>query len=364
MEKSNGQQLIDRLAAWFQAYLYLPNADVALVLALWAVGSWTFDHFFTWPYLAVTASVKGAGKSRTLKLLRLVCRGSFLGVGPSPAFVLRKILATNGHFTLLWDEAEAASSDRKSFLSEVLNSGYQRGDTIGKARGPIETIEYPAYCPKAFALIGDTTGTVRDRSIVLTMERGNPPTEFLPEVVTGQGEALTVAIQDVLGASDIVPSALPPAWLDTRDREIWGAMFGLAVWLKLDKATMDHLTRFAADNVAGKTAPARRNTSYEDEDAVVDARYGERAMNDLLSVLREGEKAIFSAVAVKRMRELPMGPWRTFRGEGLNPVMLAGLVSRFGCQSRVVRMEAGRKGKQLNGYSAADIRASVPKGGL
>lgn len=357
--KSAGQRLVERLEAWFAGYLALVDRDVALILALWAVGSWCFDKFYSWPYLSVTASVKGAGKSRVLELLEGVCRGAFLSTEPTPAYVLRKAAIMRQHFTLLWDEAEAATSDKKGFLSAVLNSGYRHGQTIGRAKGTDEIVEYPSYFPKAFGLIGDPTGTVRDRSIVITMVRGNAPKEYLPQVVEGEAGLLKAEIERVLshGTSDVAASM--PAWLDARDREIWGSMLGLAEWLKLDKATMGRLERWAADNVASKTAPARKNTSYESEDDAITLAYGERALRDLRSVLRDGEKNILSAEAVKRMRDIPTGPWRAFRGDGLDQNSLCKLIKRFGVKSVSVQMGHGRDGRKVGqGFTAKDIKAS------
>lgn len=365
-----GQAMVQRVADWFGSYLFLSDPDVGLVLALWSVGSWCFEQFYSWPYLAVTANVKGAGKTRVLELIQPLARNALLSASPTPAFVLREAKNAGGHFTLLWDEAEAAASDAKSFLSEVLNSGYRRGQVIGRAKGPDETVKYPSYFPKAFALIGDTTGTVRDRSIVLTMERGNATREFDPEVVEGEAARLLMEMQAVLGQGSSSVAAAPPAWLDTRDREIWGSVFGLAQWLGLDGETMARLERFAADNVASKTAPKRRTTSYEDEDKVISDKYAQRALNDLLSVLEaapangnKGERSLATAEAVAGMLAIPTAPWRMFRGVGLNAITLAGLVSRFGVKPQSISVGSGRKERRvLQGYKLSNVRASAGGG--
>jgi hypothetical protein len=326
---------------------------------LWAIGSWVFDRFYTWPYLAVTAATKGAGKSRVLELLQPLTRNSLLSTAPTPAYVLRKAAGLGGHFTLLWDEAEAATSDKKGFLSEVLNSGYRRGQTIGRAKGPDDIVEYPAYFPKAFALIGDPTDTVRDRSIVITMERGNASREYVPEVINGEATALAEQIKQTLSQGSPDVFADPPTWLDARDREIWGSMFGLAKWLKLDAHTFERLQRFAADNVASKTAPRRRHTVVESEDNVINDLYSQRAVRDLLAAFRDGEDRLPTAVAVERMRDIPTAPWRQFRGVGLNPITLSDLVSRHGIQPKSIQFGKGRKERKvLQGYYRADVQAS------
>jgi hypothetical protein len=50
--------------------------------------------------------------------------------------------------------------------------------------------------------------------------------------------------------------------------------------------------------------------------------------------------------AVERMRELPTGPWRTFKGAGLTENKLADLLSTFGVHSGKVRMVRGKGARQ------------------
>src|SRR5882724_5202456 len=118
MAKSDGQKLVERIAEWMGGYLSTGDTELGLVLALWSIGSWVTERFYSWPYLAVTASTKGAGKTRVLELLKPLCQNALLTVNPSPAGVLREIRNTNGKFTLLWDEAEPRTN---KFFEEVLN---------------------------------------------------------------------------------------------------------------------------------------------------------------------------------------------------------------------------------------------------
>jgi hypothetical protein len=108
----------------------------------------------------------------------------------------------------------------------------------------------------------------------------------------------------------------------------------------------------AADNAASKTAPKRRCLDVESDEDATQSTYAQRAITDLRRVLRVGERAIFSAVAVERMRGLADGPWRTLRGVGLDPVMLAGLIARAGVTPTTVKIA----GKALKGYKASDLQ--------
>jgi hypothetical protein len=249
----------------------------------------------------------------------------------------------------LWDEAEPRSN---KFFEEVLNSGYRKGSVILKAQGEL-SVKWPSYCPKAFALIGDPAPTVRSRCIVVDMVRGNARREFVPEIVEGEAGLIAHEIQAVLSEGGSTVTAAPPTWLDTRDREVWASMLGLAVWLGLDKATMTRIENWAAKSVALKANPARRNESHESEEDTITAQYAERAMRDLVAVMA-GHRARFSEDVVKAMRELPRSPWGVFRG-GLTPDMLASLVSRFGVKPRQTKI----KGKNLRGYQGKDVLASA-----
>lgn len=357
MEKSQGQLLVEKLEKWFAGYLHTVSPDLPLVLALWAIGSHVMLRFYSWPYLVVTAATKGAGKSRVLELLKPVVLNGFKGVSPSPAFVLRELRKTAQRFTLLWDEAEAsASSDGKSFFSEVMNSGNRKGDEIGRALGSDDTVRYPAYCAKAFALIGDVTGTIDERSIRAEMVRGNAAREFDYEVVAAESAAIHSAVTDFLATMPDGPlRAAPPAAFDARDREVWGAMFGLAAWLGLDAKTMKRLHRYAAADVVAKKGPRRRITQGESAEIAIEAAYAERALKDLASVFRDGEVAVPSVEVVRRMMEIDLGPWRAFKGKGLDPISLAGLVLRFGLEPAVIQFKAA-SGKRADRVSARAYR--------
>jgi len=343
VEKSNGQKLLEAVASWISGYVATGDKDLPLVLALWCVGSWVFDRFYAWPFLAVTAAVKGAGKSRVLELVRLLVRRPWKGVGPSPAFILRRIAEADGRCSQLWDEAETRGN---KFFSEVINSGYRRGDTIGRASGASGTVEYRSYSVWAFALIGDLDETARGRSIVMTLERGRPAREYLPEVAEHEGQVLSGQIQAVLSTGEHAIGPVFSERLDARDREIWGSMLGLANWLGCDVAMMARLENWAINQAAVKTEPRRRNEIHEDEQAVVTLAYGERAVRDVMALFVG--RAMFSADIVGRLRA--MSPWGVFRG-GLTAEMLASLVSRHGLAPRTVKVA----GKALKGYQRADV---------
>ena len=361
--KTAGQSVVERIEGWISGYMVLGDG-LALVAALWAVHTWVFHMFDATPYLCVNAATKGAGKTRLLELLSMIAQNGRRFGDMTPASLFRGLKLWNGKMSIFFDESEKLSSAAAGVMRSVMNTGYRRGQVVTRAtpNGGVE--DFPVFCPKSFALIGDVNSTLRDRSIVLTLERGVPAREFDWATAEGEAAAIVEAIKAMFAGVPGV-GAVAPSFLSGRDKEIWSTLFGLASALGLDKAMMDRLTVVAADLAALKTAPAKRYTEADraaDEAAAQDATYGERALRDLASVIGEGEPGIFSAVAVERLKAIPTSGWRTFRGLGLNEVMLAGLVSRFGVQTKNVRMIKGKgakAAKMLKGYSAADVRASV-----
>ena len=178
-----GCALIAELESYIRSYVTLAESSYALVIALWLMATHIWPAFDAFPYLVVTSATKRSGKTRLLELLSFVASNSRLVAHISPAALYRTIDAEKP--TLLVDEAEMFSSAKSEFRS-LLNTGYRRGQTVKRHDGDYET-----YCPKAFALIGDVHDTLRDRSIVIEMMRGEAARRFVYAVAKEQGAALS-----------------------------------------------------------------------------------------------------------------------------------------------------------------------------
>jgi hypothetical protein len=76
--------------------------------------------------------------------------------------------------------------------------------------------------------------------------------------------------------------------------------------------------------------------------------------------------------AIPALRDLPTGPWRAFRGEGLKPniegsMMLASLLEPFGVRPRTIRLRPksqGANGSTAKGYVLADLIEAAQKTGV
>lgn len=359
--QANLRGMVKEVEEWFASYMAFPDPDLALVVALWSVGTWVFNHLYVYPYLVITARTKGAGKTTLLKLVARIALNGWLTTAATPPNILQRLKDKDGLMTLCFDEAETTSSEAKSFMSQVLNSGYEAGSTIARMRGTTQVI-YPSYCPKAFSMIGSTASTVQDRSVIAVLERKNAPRDLMPWIADDEANILRTKIQRTIETcllkSDI--KHVMPDHLETRDRQIWSALFGLAHAFALPSSAVGRLVRFSADNCEFKRGP---KLAALDEDAEKDANlrmYARKALADTLRVLRDGEKTIFSAVLVERLKSLNDAPWRVYQGNGLDQILLSHLLAKAGIAPTTVRQQgAGREGKPAKGYKVAELRKAA-----
>jgi hypothetical protein len=335
-----GCALIAEVESYIRSYVTLSETSYTLVIALWVVATFIWTAFDAFPYLVVTSATKRSGKTRLLELISFVASNSRLFTDISPAALYHTIDVEKP--TLLLDEAEMFSSAKSEYRS-LLNTGYRRGQTVKRHDG-----EYETYCPKAFALIGDVHDTLRDRSIVIEMRRGEAARRFVYAIAKEQGAALREIINATVSLkaeeiTDAVRKFEGLSFLTDRDEEIWSPLFILCRLICPDR--IDELTRAAADISAAKTARARRYSELGDqEDKMQDEEYAVRLLRDMLYVIGD-QKQITTQEAIPKLREIPTSPWRRFRGDGLKngiegAMVVAGLLSRFGVKPATIRIAA------------------------
>jgi hypothetical protein len=337
--------LISQLESYIRSYVSLAETCHALVIVLWLAATHAWPAFDAFPYLVVTSATKRSGKTRLLELMSFVASNSQLVASISPAALYRTVHAEKP--TLLVDEAEMFSSAKSEYRS-LLNTGYRRGQTVKRHDGDYET-----YCPKAFALIGDVHDTLRDRSIVVEMRRGEPARRFVYAAAKQEGavlrERLRAALSSKADEIDAVVrefEGLP--FLFDRDEEIWTPLFVLCRLLCPDR--IDELERAAADISAAKTARARKYLELgQDEDDAQEQQYAVRLLRDMAVITADHEQ-ITTQEAIAKLREIPTSPWRRFRGAGLKDgieggMVLAGLLSCFGIKPATIRIAPKTEGK-------------------
>jgi hypothetical protein len=145
-------------------------------------------------------------------------------------------------------------------------------------------------------------------------------------------------------------------FLDSRDAEIWAPLFAMAEQLCPEK--LSTLRRVAADLAGSKTADARRAAELKAQEAAKQGEaYGERALRDLAKVM-EHKRLLDTEQAIAALKDIDTAPWRTYKGRGLDSMMLAALLAPFGVKPKVCRLS---KTKTARGYQIADIKAALGK---
>ncbi|WP_026487662.1 bifunctional DNA primase/polymerase [Caldanaerobius polysaccharolyticus] len=172
----DARELLDELTAVFDEFMWYPQKDTSLILALWVMNSYVFTCFDRTSYLALTGT-KRSGKSRTLDILEKLCYNALATANVSTAGLARSVGTSQS--TVLADETELMNSsivaqggvdDR---LGLLLNS-YQRGRLYVRAEGENYTPHgYDAYAPKAFATMNRLPDALVDRAIPIRV--GRPP---------------------------------------------------------------------------------------------------------------------------------------------------------------------------------------------
>lgn len=350
---------VSSIESYFKSYMSFPEPAVALPLALYVIATHLFEMFDAFPYVCITASTKQAGKTRLAELMSFVVNNPFFTSGATAASIFHRLdidPKSREHGvtppTVFFDEAEEQSKGDSGSMRSFLNSGYRKGQTI-----PRVGRDFPTYCPKVFILIGDVYSTLRDRSIVITLRRGEAPSRFLMGTVQPRGNDLREAILADLDSAETAIFAeydsfagLP--FLTDRDEEIWTPLFCIAQVFCPER--IEELKRIATDLSTEKTAPARRhvNLAMEEEDADMD-HYSRRLLADVRMVVGD-RRGLWTVELLAALYEIPTAPWRKFRGSGLTDMNLADMLSRFPVKPKLIR-RGGKLGVVRRGYLKIDV---------
>lgn len=370
------RDLLERLGDFIERYVTFANPDYAFVSSLWAAGTFMFPKpidvgndevtqpapaFDAFPYLVITSDTKRSGKTRFSEILASLCSRVRNYAGATPVTVFRAIRYECP--TIFFDEAESMAGEAADMMRQVTNAGYRRGQTVPRASAltPSGVDEWPVYCPKGFILIGDVRDTLRDRAIIIRMQRAEAKERYVYVKAKAEGEELRGELEKLAKVKDAAIRELYQhhkglEFLTDRDEEIWLPLFALCEVLAPSR--VEELKRIAVDLATEKTSPARRYTKLEGaEDQAELDEYSRRLVRDAATVFKKGERAIFTRDLLPRLHELVVGPWRKYRGDGLTAMAMADMLSPFGLQPHLVKI----KGVVARGYHRADIE-KVAKG--
>src|SRR5262245_11659485 len=104
MNRQDGLQLAADIRGFITRYMVLPSSEVADLLTLWILHTWTFKAAWATPYLRIVSATPESGKTLLMEILSSLSRNGWHAVNPSPAVLYRKVDASAP--TLLLDEID------------------------------------------------------------------------------------------------------------------------------------------------------------------------------------------------------------------------------------------------------------------
>ena len=251
----------------FDRALEFPRREVRTVLAVWALATYFYPVFLSFPRLALSGE-KESGKSKVLGVLRETAWNAMLMVSPTPAVLFR--LVHEFRPTLLLDEMEGLSGDDARDILGILNSGYKAGGAVPRCEGErTKRVElFEVYAPAALAAIRSLNTVTEDRAIPVTMQRGsdssklnvevNPADPLYARIRSGSYRLLLERWRTVQSAYE---STALPSWLNGRARELWRPLLAVAAVVDVENglaltADLHALAREHVEDRAGASAEA------------------------------------------------------------------------------------------------------------
>lgn len=371
--------IIEKLRAFLGQWVSATDAQLTVV-ATWIAATHLVERWESVPYLQISGTMPGTGKTTMLKLIERLVPIAERPMVIRPAAIVRSVAQAMAardsvaDLVLLFDEAERLSSNRTDDTRACLATGYSRGATWPVSKGT-DVIKMPSFGFKAFALIGDLQPVLRARSIMIDLEPGKPRRSFVYEKTAADAEAAELRAELETVAAKANGSYRPADWLDLRHMELWTPIMTTAALLKATDATVRVLETASID----MTALHRRDPRPHliDRDRAADAEHAQmsiRLLKDAANVVAAddaAESAIFSADLLAGLKSIPIAPWRNWPNEtGLDERALAGLLARHGVTQPMgksgepvpVQRGKGRTGrKQARGYRKQDIILAAAK---
>jgi hypothetical protein len=241
--------------------------------------------------------------------------------------------------TLALDESEGGGG---AVLGQFFRSGYKQGDIIGKTTTRGGVVEHQAYCPKAFALIGNLPRLLRDRSILCELVRVAKPAEDLIEwEIAPDADAIKAQImvwrRRILAAragGARVRLWSPDDRMTARAREVFAAPLGVAKLLDLTPATMDAIYHAIEASEAQKDAAGDVviRVDHDAEKRAAEHLRSWKLLQDAASVT--GELPTISGEGLReRLTKIQLGGYAR-----LTPEECARMLSRYGIAPKVLRV--------------------------
>lgn len=321
--------LLDGVQEFLERFIAYPTPESATAHALWIAHAHLIDEFENTPRLAFLSPEPGSGKSRCLELTEALVPRPVLSVNATPAYIFRKISDEAGKPTLLMDETDALFShgkagDGNEDLRGLLNSGYRKGATAGRAaiRGKeIVTEEWPSFSAVALAGLNQLPDTLMTRSIVIPMKRrrtGQRVEPYRRRVNASEAKMLYDRLaRFAAGVRADVAEAWPdlPEGIEDRDADIWEPLLAIA------DAVGGHWPETARD--AGIAMVARSKEKP--------ATLGIQLLADIRAVIADRDR-IWTADLLTGLHEMETSPWGSIKGSPIDSRFLARTLRKYEIQ--------------------------------
>lgn len=364
--------IISRIAKWLEQYMIFPQDFQSTVLATWICMTHVHDVFSAIPYVTINARTKRAGKTRLgVELLQYIASVGKAQTAPTFASMMRDI--TELHATMIFDESESMSSEAKNGMHAMMNAGYKKGQVITRSAGKKGVIDYQVFGPKLFILIGDPSDTLRDRSIIVTLERSltNPQREYIYEEVTEEAGQIREQIHNVvederINIFEAYKIERAKYLVSDREEEIWRSLLAIGKVLG-SKEEYEVIKRAAVDLATMKTAP-KIHIDLDHEKLMDQVEYSRRLISDCVAIhqsLKKNDirlKGIKNTELLAALLDLDLSPWRKYNGVGLDLDTMTELLKAGGTligtqnQSQTVITVPIRRGTTNKGSKQEVIR--------
>jgi hypothetical protein len=338
-------ELLEACRAWIRRYIVVSD-EQAVIMAAWTLHTYVFDAFEVTPYLFISSPEKGSGKSTLLRILKAVsCRGRSSS-GMSGAALARVVEASRP--TLFLDEIDAQMKGNKETAENIrgiLNSGYEPEGVYTRCVGKDFAVkDFPTFCPKCLAGIGELWDTVSDRSIIIEMRRNLPGETVEPDrkvAVKAAAAPIKARLEEwaARGAADLLRSIHPTpiSGFNPRQNDIAEVLLAIA-------------------QLAGGGWPQRLTQGLKvvcKATRAEDASIGVTLLSDIRAVFDERKiDTVSSKVMTECLCEIEGRPWAEWsHGKGLSANNLARQLKKFRIYPLKIRFGDGT----AQGYRRGDF---------
>jgi hypothetical protein len=348
-----GMGLLHDIEGFISRFVVLP-AYALLPVGLWAVSTHLASVFDVFPYLSLSSPTARCGKTRLLEVLEFLVARPWRGTAPTEAALFRFIEANQP--TLLLDEVEGLAkrhaSERDSAVLAILNAGYKRGQTVPRCVGKNHALQnFHVFGPKAFACIGHLPDTLRDRSIVVPMQRrgpGDSVARFRFERARRETIPIRTAVErTVHGLAGEIQRTYAESpdlsFLTDRDEELFAPLF--AVCAVLAPGRIGALEKCAKVLCEGKAGDA------------IDDSLPLRLLHDIRNTWPQGQVNWLTKEILSTLAGIDDSPWSSECG--LTARRLARILRPFDVFPRQVKTPSG-EGK---GYVWDEVERAISRYG-